>query len=98
MMRSPGWPSREPRPPCPLSRVLVPLSTPGGTVIITFFRALTSPEPLQVGHRSEGTCPRPRHIGQGRCTANPPCPKEIVPRPLHSGHVWIFAPGAAPDP
>src|SRR5712691_12750265 len=42
--------------------------------------------------------PLPRHIGQGRFTANPPWPNDTVPRPLHSGHVLIVAPGAAPLP
>src|SRR2546422_10888728 len=42
--------------------------------------------------------PRPRHTGHGRCTAKPPCPNEIVPRPLHSGHVEKVVPGAPPEP
>src|SRR5918911_540448 len=66
--------------------------------MLTVRRARTSPEPPQVGQRSDGTCPRPRHIGHGRLTAKPPCPKEIIPRPLHSGQVLKVAPGAAPFP
>ena len=62
------------------------------------FSTCTSPEPWQVGQRSLGTFPLPRHTGQGRLTAKLPWPKEIVPRPLHSGQVEIVAPGAAPRP
>src|SRR5512135_2645308 len=76
----------------------VPSSVPGGTVTMMRFSIETSPEPRQVGQRSLGTFPLPRHTGHGRVTANPPCPNEIVPRPLHSGQVEILAPGAAPLP
>src|SRR6059058_4081721 len=79
-------------------RIFVPVSTPGGAVIDIFFRTRTSPDPEHVGQRSLGTVPLPKHIGHGRCTAKPPWPNEIVPRPEHSGHVVILAPGAAPDP
>src|SRR5688572_9014546 len=98
MKRSPGGPPLGPFPPWPLSRSFVPLSTPGGTVIITVLRTRCSPVPLHSGHRSVGTCFRPRHIGHGRLTANPPWPNVTLPRPLHSGHVFIVAPGAAPEP
>src|SRR5215212_10106003 len=98
MRRSPGGPSDDPLPPCPFNRIFDPVSTPGGTVIRTFFRVLTSPLPLHVGHGCEGTCPLPRHIGHGRLTANPPWPHDTTPRPEHSGHVFIVAPGAAPLP
>src|SRR5919109_1927768 len=98
MKRSPGGPPLGPLPPCPVSRIRVPVSTPDGTVIMTVFRTRFSPVPLHSGHRSEGICFRPRHMGQGRLTAKPPCPKVTVPRPLHSGHVFIVAPGAAPEP
>src|SRR5688572_3898322 len=98
MKRSPGGPPLGPFPPCPLSRKRVPLSTPGGTVIITVLRTRFSPAPLHSGHRSLGTCLRPRHIGHGRLTANPPCPNVTLPRPLHSGQVFSVAPGAAPEP
>src|SRR3954471_24883862 len=98
MSRSPGGPFFDPRPPCPFNRIFVPVSTPVGTVIDTFFRVPPSPVPAQVGHRSVGTCPRPRHTGHGRFTANPPWPNEITPRPLHSGQVLSCAPGAAPVP
>src|SRR5215207_8149801 len=98
MSRSPGGPFFVPLPPCPLRRILVPVSTPVGTVIETFFRVRTSPAPAHVGHLSVGTCPRPRHTGQGRFTAKPPWPKLIVPRPLHSSQVTSLAPGAAPVP
>ncbi len=60
--------------------------------------ALISPAPRQVGHFSEGMRPRPRHWGQGRFTAKFPWPKEMVPRPLHSGQVDQVAPGAPPLP
>src|SRR5215208_1757084 len=96
--RSPAGPPFTPRPPCPLSRILVPVSAPAGTVMFTFFRDRTSPAPPQVGQRSVGTWPRPRHIGHGRLTAKLPWPKETVPRPLHSGQVLSVAPGAAPLP
>src|SRR5258707_12973237 len=76
----------------------VPSSVPGGTVTMIRFCTCTSPEPLQVGHAWLGTLPLPRHTGQGRFTAKLPCPKEIVPRPLHSEHWAIVAPGAAPLP
>src|SRR5436190_10482101 len=62
------------------------------------FSTRTSPAPWQVGQRCDGTVPLPRQTGQGRLTAKPPCPKETVPRPLHSGHVLTVAPFAAPDP
>src|SRR4029078_12358077 len=78
--KSPGGPLRLPRAPCPLSRIFVPLSTPSGTVIITFFLERTSPEPPQVGHRSLGTVPLPRHIGHGRCTAKPPRTNALMSR------------------
>src|SRR3989449_6532032 len=89
-----------PRPlaPWPFKRNRVPSSVPGGMVIVRCFWARTSPEPSQVGQRCAGTLPRPRHTGQGRCTAKPPCPNEIVPRPLHSGHVEKRVPGAPPEP
>src|SRR5437899_5407047 len=67
-------------------------------VIASRFSTRTSPDPWQVGHGCAGTRPRPRHTGQGRVTANPPWPKEMVPRPLHSGHVENVVPGAPPDP
>src|SRR6058998_793669 len=75
-----------PRPlaPWPFRRNRVPSSVPGGIVIVRCFCA--------------GTSPRPRQTGQGRCTAKPPCPNEIVPRPLHSGHVEKVVPGAPPEP
>src|SRR5678810_299893 len=98
MTRSPGGAPADPRPPCPFRRILVPVSDPAGTVIITFFRLRTSPAPPHLGQRSDGICPRPRHMGHGRFTANPPWPNEITPRPLHSGHTFSVAPGAAPDP
>src|SRR5215208_6774842 len=98
MITSPGGPPFMPRPPCPLRRMREPESVPGGTVIMTRLRVRTSPAPLHVGHRSLGIWPRPRHIGQGRVTANPPWPNEIVPLPLHSGQVRKVAPGAPPLP
>src|SRR3989441_8019599 len=67
-------------------------------VIVRCFWARTSPEPWQVGQACAGTFPRPRHTGHGRCTAKPPCPNEIVPRPLHSGQVEKVVPGAPPEP
>src|SRR5690242_6122325 len=67
-------------------------------VIVRCFWARTSPDPPQVGQRCAGTLPRPRHTGQGRVTANPPWPNEIVPRPLHSGQVEKVVPGAPPEP
>src|SRR5690242_11942458 len=67
-------------------------------VIVRCFWARTSPDPPQVGQRCAGTLPRPRHTGHGRCTAKPPCPNEIVPLPLHSGHVENVVPGAPPEP
>src|SRR5437879_6865132 len=66
--------------------------------MIRRFSTRISPAPWQVAHRSEGTRPLPRHTGHGRLTAKPPCPKEIVPRPLHSGQTEMVAPGAAPSP
>src|SRR5687768_13924114 len=98
MRRSPGGPPFTPFPPCSLSRILLPSSTPAGTVTASLRRARISPVPWQVGQRCEGTWPRPRHTGQGRVTANPPCPNEIVPRPEHSVHALNVAPGAAPLP
>src|SRR5258706_11181889 len=76
----------------------MPSSVPGGIVTLMCFSTRTSPLPWHVPQRCEGTVPFPRHTGHGRLTANPPCPKEMVPRPLHSGHVEIVAPGAAPLP
>src|SRR5215207_7889481 len=98
MRRSPGGPFADPFPPCPFSLIFDPVSTPAGTFIRTFFRARTSPAPLHVGHTCDGTCPRPRHTGHGRLTANPPCPNDTTPRPEHSGQVFIVAPGAPPEP
>src|SRR6185437_9917517 len=98
MIRSPGGPPSLPRPPCPASRTRVPVSVPDGTVMFSVLRVRTSPAPLHVGQVFDGTCPRPRHIGHGRFTAKPPCPNDIVPRPLHSGHVFHVAPGAPPLP
>src|ERR1019366_3620000 len=95
---SPAGPPRWPRPPCPLSRILEPVSTPDGTVMMTFFLLRCSPAPPQVGHFTVGTVPFPRHIGHGLLTANPPWPNEIVPRPPHSGHACSLAPFAAPLP
>ena len=43
-----------------------PMRNEDGTVIITFFFERTSPDPPQVGQRSLGTVPFPRHIGHGR--------------------------------
>src|SRR2546425_9252744 len=89
-----------PRPlaPWPFRRNRVPSSVPGGIVMLRCFWARTSPEPWHVGQRCAGTLPHPRHTGQGRCTAKPPCPNEILPRPLHSGHVETVVPGAPPEP
>src|SRR5205809_7596567 len=89
-----------PRPlaPCPCRRNRIPSSAPGGMVIVRCFCARTSPPPWHVGQRCAGTLPRPRQTGQGRCTANPPCANEIVPRPLHSGHVENVVPGDPPEP
>src|SRR3989442_737514 len=90
-------------PPCPLgpwflSRRRAPSSTPAGTSTVMRFSMRTSPLPWHVGQRCEGTVPFPRHTGQGRLTAKPPCPNDTVPRPLHSGHVLTVAPLAAPVP
>src|SRR5438093_1037954 len=95
-----NWTTTSPLPfaPWPLRRMRVPSSVPGGTVMIKRFSTRTSPAPWQVPHRVEGTRPLPRHTGHGRLTAKPPCPKEIVPRPLHSGQTEMVAPGAAPLP
>src|SRR2546428_4283226 len=89
-----------PRPlaPWPFRRNRVPSSVPGGIVIVRCFWARTSPEPWHVGQRCEGTLPRPRHTGHGRCTAKPPWPNEMVPRPRHSEQVENVAPGAPPEP
>src|SRR5579862_5571856 len=95
---SPAGPPSEPFPPCPLSRTLLPVSVPAGTVISTFLRLRTSPMPLHVGHRCDGTRPRPRHTGHVRVTANPPCPRDTTPRPLHSEQILNVAPGAPPEP
>src|SRR6266704_1956702 len=76
----------------------MPSSVPGGIVTVRRFSTLTSPRPWQVPQRCDGTVPFPRHTGQGRLTANPPWPNELVPRPLNSGQVEIVAPGAAPLP
>ena len=65
---------------------------------MTRFSVRTSPPPPHLGQTSEGIVPRPRQAGHGRLTAKPPCPKEIVPRPLHSSQVVTLAPGAAPLP
>ena len=43
----------------------MPSSVPEGTVIMRRFSTCTSPEPWQVGQRSLGTFPLPRHTGQG---------------------------------
>src|ERR1019366_7824543 len=98
IMMSPGGPPCSPRPPCPFSRIFDPVSTPVGTEMFTFLRLRCSPDPPHVGHFVDGTVPFPRHIGNGRFTANPPSPNEISPRPPPSGQLWIFAPGAAPLP
>src|SRR5437879_13184713 len=89
-----------PRPlaPWPFRRNRVPSSVPGGIVIVRCFWARTSPEPWHVGQRCTGTLPRPRHTWHGRCTAKPPCPNEIVPRPLHSAHGEKDDPAAPPEP
>ena len=63
----------------------MPDSVPVGTVIITRRSVRTSPTPSQVGHGADGIFPRPRHCGQGRVTANPPWPNEMVPRPVALG-------------
>src|SRR5258706_11306704 len=91
---------RSPRPLGPwfLRRMRAPSSTPAGMSTLIRFSTRTSPPPWQVGQRCEGTVPLPRHTGQGRFTANPPCPNDTVPRPLHSGQVLIVAPFAAPLP
>src|SRR5215207_10319194 len=98
MTRSPAGPPLAPLPPCPFSRTLVPDSAPAGTVISTFLRERTSPEPLHDGQRSDGMVPRPRHAGHGRLTAKPPWPNDTLPRPLHSGHGRLVAPGLPPVP
>src|SRR2546428_392070 len=92
-----NWTTPSPLPfaPWPLRRMRMPSSVPGGTVMIKRFSTRTSPAPWQVPHRVEGTRPLPRHTGHGRLTAKPPCPKEIVPRPWHSGQTEMVAPGAA---
>src|SRR6266487_801708 len=94
------WTMRSPRPLGPwfLTRMRAPSSTPAGMSTLIRFSTRTSPPPWQVGQRCEGTVPLPRHTGQGRFTANPPCPNDTVPRPLHSGQVLIVAPFAAPLP
>src|SRR5207247_3481081 len=89
--------------PCPRSHLPYnhgrgPSSVPGGMYIIRLLSICTSPAPLHVGQRCDGTFPRPRHTGQGRVTAKPPWPNEIVPRPRHSGQVENVAPGAPPLP
>src|SRR5579863_498559 len=95
---SPAAPPSAPLPPWPRSRTLLPVSAPAGTVISSFLRLRTSPTPLHVGHRCDGTRPRPRQTGHVRVTANPPWPSDTTPRPLHSGHVLNVAPGAPPFP
>src|SRR5438093_1275746 len=78
-----------------------PLPAPGSIFLESGPAPRRSGPPPQPGHveqRSEGTVPFPRHIAHGRFTANPPWPNDTVPRPLHSGHVLIVAPGAAPLP
>src|SRR5438128_2440772 len=66
-----------PRPlvPCPVSRTRVPSSVPGWTVIMSRFSTRTSPLPLHVGQRSEGTSPLPLGAGgDGRTARGPVAP------------------------
>src|SRR5438270_2041392 len=70
------------------------LPRPPRSTLFPYTTLFRSPDPWQVGQRSDGTVPRPRHIGQGRCTANPPWPNEIDPRDrkstrLNSSHSQI---------
>ena len=98
MIRSPGAPPGARAGPGLAAGCASRVSVAGGTVMVTRFSVRTSPAPRQVGHGCEGILPRPRHCGQGRLTAKPPWPNEIVPRPSHSGQVDHVAPGAPPLP
>ena len=76
----------------------VPSSTPAGMLTDSVRSRVTRPEPLQDGHGSSITWPRPWQPGQVRSSVKKPWAWRRRPAPPQCGQAFGFDPGLAPVP
>ena len=90
--KSPDCPPLIPASPSPASLILVPVSTPGGMLTLSFFDFSTLPCPL---HKRQGffmIWPLPEQVGQVLSTVKKPCCALTFPIPEQVGHEVGLAP------
>ena len=76
----------------------MPSSTPAGMFTDSVRSRVTRPEPVQDGHGSSITWPRPWQPGQVRSSVKKPCAWRMRPAPLQCGQVFGLEPVLAPVP
>mmetsp|Transcript_28654 Transcript_28654/g.42426 ORF Transcript_28654/g.42426 Transcript_28654/m.42426 type:complete len:213 (-) Transcript_28654:534-1172(-) len=102
MYKSPAGPPLGPASPSPLTRSLLPSSTPGGMVTLICFVFCVKPCPEQVPQYSSTFWPVPLQVAHVCCVWKLPrgvlvtC--IVTPEPLHTGQVLTELPGLIPSP
>ena len=102
MYRSPGGPLSGAASPCPSSLSWYPSGIPTGIFTVIFRSLFTSPCPLHVLHGEVIVWPVPLQSEHSAICTNALDPLLLIfwtfPEPLHTLHVCIEEPGAAPVP
>src|ERR1700761_8328610 len=96
--RAPALPPCSPGAPLPGSRMRCPSATPAGIRAWMVRELIARPLPLQDGHGSSTTRPRPRQVLQGSDTPTPPRFRACCPVPWQSGQTLGTVPDFAPVP
>src|SRR5579875_3442597 len=96
--RSPAGPPRSPGAPLPLSLIRCPSATPAGMRAWMVRVDIARPLPLQVGHGSSTTSPRPRQVRHGSEKAKVPRFLLDCPVPWQVGQTLGVVPAFAPVP
>mmetsp|Transcript_9827 Transcript_9827/g.19943 ORF Transcript_9827/g.19943 Transcript_9827/m.19943 type:complete len:215 (+) Transcript_9827:1002-1646(+) len=100
--RSPGGPPLGPASPSLRMRRRLPLSTPGGMVIMSCFAFWFRPRPEHDPQYSSMICPVPWHVGHAICCCSMPngvrATCVTTPDPPQFPHVRGCVPGFMPEP
>src|SRR5699024_12514560 len=92
-------PPFSPLAPLALSRIRCPSLTPAGIRTCIVWLEAARPDPLQYGHGSSTTRPRPRQLLHGSVIANtPPVALVCIPLPSHLPQTFRTVPARAPVP
>src|SRR5438874_3916514 len=91
-------PAFAPASPSPRSLRREPLSTPGGTLMLSWCVRRCTPEPSQLGHGFAMIVPCPLQWPHVLAIEKKPCWKRTCPEPRHCGQVRGEVPGLAPRP